>query len=284
MPNVFEDKQEGRTIMISSWVIVFREVLEMALVLGVLLAATKGAQHSRRWIGFGMLTGLFGAIVVALLMEEMEASVNGDGEFIFNAVVLSIASCLLAWTVLWMSQHGKAMAMRMKHIGSSVTAGDLPTTALFVVALSAVMREGSEAVFFLFGAAEAGKSDAWNILSGSLLGMLSGACVGYILYRGLLHIPMKSLFSVLGWLLMLLAAGMASQAAVNLTLIEVLPPLVDTLWNTSSWLPAESIIGEVLHVMIGYDDQPNAMQVLVFSVFLIAMIVLKHQRQTILAE
>ncbi|MDQ6991268.1 MAG: FTR1 family protein [Mariprofundaceae bacterium] len=265
--------------MISSWIIVFREVLEMALVLGVLLAATKGAQHSRRWIGFGAFIGFLGAVIVAFLMEEMESSVHGNGEFIFNAVLLSLAACLLAWTVLWMSQHGRDMTMRMQQIGSSVTAGDLPTTALFVVALSAVMREGSEAVFFLFGAAESGNSDAWNIVWGSLLGMLSGAGVGYILYRSLLHIPMQSLFRVLAWLLMFLAAGMASQAAANLTMIEVLPPLVEILWNTSSWLPVESIIGEVLHVMIGYDDQPNGMQVLVFAVFLMGMIVLNRQQK-----
>jgi len=264
--------------MISSWIIVFREVLEMTLVLGVLLAATQGAAGSRRWIGLGMLVGFLGAVVVALLMEKMEASVDGNGEFIFNAVVLSIAACLLAWTVLWMSQHGREMSMRMKHIGSSVASGELPSTALFVVALSAVMREGSEAVFFLFGAAQEGQSDGWGMLLGGIFGLLTGAGVGYVLYRGLARIPLQSLFMVLAWLLMLLAAGMASQAAFNLTVIDALPVLVDKLWDTSSWLSMESILGEVLHVLMGYDDRPNAMQVLVFVIFLTGMLVLQQRR------
>lgn len=265
--------------MIASWMIVFREVLEMSLVLGVLMTATVGAQHSRRWIFLGALLGFLGAVVVALLMEEMEASMDGSGEFIFNAVVLSIAACLLAWTVLWMSQNGREMSMRMKHIGSSVSSGELPTTALFIVALSAVMREGSEAVFFLFGAAQDAQSDGWGMLLGGLLGLLSGVAVGFVLYRGLARIPVQSLFMVLSWLLMLLAAGMASQAAVNLTLIEVLPPLVDTLWDTSSWLSMESILGELLHVLMGYDDHPSGMQLLVFILFLSGMIVLQQRHR-----
>jgi len=265
--------------MISSWVIVFREVLEMALILGVLLAATQGAQHSRRWIGLGMLGGLLGAVVVALLMDEMESSMDGRGEYFFNAVVLFLASVLLAWTVLWMSQHGREMSMRMKQIGSSVSSGELPTTALFFVALSAVMREGSEAVFFLFGAAQTGDSEGFQMLWGGILGLLTGAAVGFVLYRGLARIPVKQLFMVLSWLLMLLAAGMASQAAANLTMIEVLPELIGTLWDSSAWLSVESIPGELLHVLMGYDDQPNAMQVLVFAVFFMGMVVFKYKQE-----
>ncbi len=265
--------------MISAWVIVFREVLEMSLVVGVLLAATAGAQHSRRWIALGMGAGALGALLVAWLMEAMEASMDGNGEFVFNAVVLSVAALLLAWTVLWMSQHGRAMSQQMKQMGTSVASGELPATALFVVTLAAVMREGSEAVFFLFGAAQESQADGWSMLQGGLLGLLSGVVLGAVLYFGLLKIPLKHLFSVLSWLLMLLAAGMASQAALNLTLIDALPVLVDTVWDSSSWLSMESMMGEFLHVMMGYDDHPNAMQVLVFVLFFVGVSLLKKHRE-----
>jgi len=103
--------------MISSMVIVFREMLEMVLVVGVLLAATRGLTGSRFWIGLGVFGGLLGAVFLAVFMERMEASFDGDGEFIFNAVVLLLASTLIAWTVLWMSKHGRMMAQHMKQIG-----------------------------------------------------------------------------------------------------------------------------------------------------------------------
>jgi len=137
--------------MISSMVIVFREMLEMVLVLGVLLAATRGLSGSRLWIGLGVFGGLLGAAFLGVFMEQMEGSFDGDGEFIFNAVVLFMASTMIAWTVFWMRKHGRMMSQRMQQIGGSVKEGDLPYTALAIVALSAVMREGSEAAFFLFG-------------------------------------------------------------------------------------------------------------------------------------
>ncbi|MFQ5345670.1 MAG: FTR1 family protein [Mariprofundus sp.] len=257
--------------MISSMVIVFREMLEMVLVVGVLLAATRGLSGSRFWIGLGVFGGLLGAVFLGVFMEQMETSFDGDGEFIFNAVVLLLASGLIAWTVFWMSKHGLEMSRRMQQVGGSVKVGDLPCTALAVVALSAVMREGSEAAFFLFGAAQGIGEDGWNMLFGGLIGAGVALVTGTLLYFGLLRIPLKRLFSVVGWLLMLLAAGMASQAAANLVMINILPPLMDPLWNSSALLSSSSMFGELLHVLIGYDEEPSAIQVIVFAASLSMM-------------
>ncbi|MDX8395886.1 MAG: FTR1 family protein [Mariprofundaceae bacterium] len=257
--------------MISSMVIVFREMLEMALVIGVLLVATRGMPGSRRWIGAGMAIGASVAIALGLFMEELENSFDGDGEFLFNAIVLSIASVLIAWTVIWMSQHGREMTARMKHVGKSVAEGDMPYRALAVVSMAVVMREGAEAVFFLFGAASAGV-EAASMLTGSIMGVLLGLILGVIVYRGLLRIPLDYVFSVVGWVLIFLAAGMASQAAFNLVLIDMLPELIESVWNTSSLLSQESAVGELLHVLVGYDENPSGMQLLVFVLFFTVLV------------
>ena len=267
--------------MTSALIIVFREMLEMALVLGVLFAATKGMRMSRRWIGAGVGAGVAGALLFALFMEEIENSVNGDGEFLFNAAILAIASLLIAWTVVWMSRQGREMAERMRCVGQSVMDGDAPRAALAVVAAAAVLREGGEAVFFLFGAAQSVREDGVSVLMGAGLGVLLGALTGYLIYRGLVRIPLRHLFGVIGWLLIVVAAGMASQAVENLVDINVLPSLVDPLWDASAWLPQSSMFGEVLHVMTGYSDQPSGMQVLVFVIALLAMGLLNQRLRAI---
>jgi len=266
--------------MISALIIVFREMLEMALVLGVLLAATKGIPGTRRWIGMGSLAGAGGATLFAVFMSEVENSFTGNGEFLLNAGLLMLASILIAWTVIWMSQHGREMAAHMHHVGQSVVEGELPKTALAIVSMTAVMREGGEAVFFLFGAAQSIQSDGFSVLLGGFLGVLSGALVGYVIYRGLVHIPLKYVFGVIGWILILLAAGMASQSVQNLVVIDYLPPLMDPIWDSSSWLPADSFIGEILHVMIGYTDQPSGMQMLMFAFALVVIASLNRYVQT----
>ncbi|MDQ6971146.1 MAG: FTR1 family protein, partial [Mariprofundaceae bacterium] len=187
--------------MTSALIIVFREMLEMALGLGVLFAATKGMRESRRWIASGVGAGAVGALLFALFMDEIEGAASGDGEFIFNAAVLAIASVLIAWTVLWMGRHGREMAEKMRHVGQSVVDGDAPKTALAVVAAAAVMREGGEAVFFLFGAAQAVPDDGVSMFIGSVMGMLLGGLTAYVVYRGLVRIPLNYVFGVAGWLL-----------------------------------------------------------------------------------
>lgn len=265
--------------MISAMVIVFREMLEMALVVGVLLAATRGIAGSRYWIGLGIVGGIVGATLFALGMEQVESSFAGDGEFMFNALLLCIASLLIAWTVFWMSRHGREMSQRMQAVGDSVREGSLPATALALVSLAAVTREGGEAVFFMFGAAQVLQDEGWVMLVGGLAGGIAALGVGALLYFGLARIPLHRLFAVASWLLMLVAAGMASQAAWNLVAINWLPPVVDTLWNSSAWLPQESLIGELLHVLIGYDEAPSGMQLIVFVVALVVMATIYQRLQ-----
>jgi len=266
--------------MISSLLIVFREMLEMVLVLGVLMAATRGLGSSRLWIGLGALGGLLGALFFALFMEQLEGSFDGDGEFIFNACVLFTASVLIAWTVFWMSRHGREVSSRMKQMGDSVKQGELPKTALLIVAFSAVMREGAEAAFFLFGAAQSVTDDGWDMLIGGLAGGGIALLIGILLYKGLVRMPVARLFVVAGWLLMLLAAGMASQATWNLVVIGWLPPLLDPVWNSSALLSQGSVFGELLHVLMGYDDQPSGLQVIVFVVSLLLMCVIYYRLQS----
>lgn len=268
--------------MISSLVIVFREMLEMTLVIGILMAATRGLMTSRMWIGIGTGLGLLGALFFGLFMEQLENSFAGDGEYIFNALVLYTAAALIAWTVLWMSKHGREISQRMKQVGASVSQGELPKTALLIVAFSAVMREGAEAAFFLLGAAQSASEDGWNMLIGGGLGAVTALAIGAVIYLGLVRIPVQRLFSVAGWLLMLLAASMASQATWNLVVIGWLPPLVDPLWNTSAVLAQESLLGEFLHILIGYDEQPSALQVIVFAVSLTTMaLVYRHLQHSV---
>jgi high-affinity iron transporter len=140
------------------------------------------------------------------------------------------------------------------------------------------MREGSEAVFFLFGTMQTGEDTA-AMLTGGIFGLFAGAGLGFLLYQGLVRIPMKYVFQVMGFLLMLLAAGMASQAALNLVIVDMLPAIIETLWDTSSILSEDSFVGNVLHVMMGYDEQPSGMQMIVFAVTLSLMMWFYHREQ-----
>lgn len=250
--------------MFAAAVIVFREVLEAAIIIGIVAAATRGVPGRRRWLTAGLLAGLAGSGFVAASTDAIAEMASGIGQEIFNASVLGIAVLMLAWHNIWMASHGAALAAHARSVGSDIREGRSACSILLVVVGLAVLREGSETVLFLYGITTAEGSGAPAMLSGGLLGVLAGITVGYAIYAGLLRIPMRWFFAATGALVLLLAAGMASQAARFLIQADLLPSLAAPVWDTSSALPERSLPGMLLHSLIGYDAQPAGMQLLFY--------------------
>jgi len=248
--------------MLGAAVIVFREVLEAALVIAVLMGACRGVLGRVRWVSLGVGLGLLGACVVAALAGTLANAVDGRGQEIFNAVVLLLAVVMLGWHNVWMSSHGRQLAAELRKVGHAVGSGVKPLYVLLIVTALAVLREGSETVLFLYSMAV---GDSWtNTLLGGLLGLAAGGALGWLLYRGLLRIPVRYFFVITGWLVLLLAAGLAANAASYLTQAGLLPTLGGVVWDSSGLLSQRSGLGMLLHVLIGYNDRPTGIQVVLY--------------------
>jgi len=156
-------------------------------------------------------------------------------------------------------------------VGKAVREGSRPLYALAIVVGIAVLREGSEVVLFVFGIAAAQKISELSLLVGGAIGLAGGIAMGAALYWGLLTIPMRHLFRVTSWMILLLAAGMASQGAAFLVQAGLLPPLSGALWDSSSLLREDSLIGQALHALVGYVSHPIGIQ-LVFYIVTLAVI------------
>ena len=260
--------------MLATAIIVFREVLEAALIIGIVLAATQGLARRNVWVSLGIVAGIGGAGLVALFADVISAALAGAGQEVFNAGILLFAVTMLGWHNVWMRRHGREMAQQMRDVGQAIRAGDRSMYMLAVVVGLAVLREGSEVVLFLYGIAVAQQDSSRLMISGGLLGLLTGAAMGLLMYRGLLRLSSRHLFTVTTWLITLLAAGMAAQAAGFLTQADLLPPLVQSMWDTSHILSQSSIAGRVLQTLVGYVDHPNGMQVLFYATTLASIAVL----------
>jgi high-affinity iron transporter len=258
--------------MAPSILIVFREVIEAGLIVGIVLAATRGVAGRTFWIGIGVIGGVAGAGLVAAFAGELASLFQGSGQELFDATILLVAVAMLTWHVVWMSGHGRAIARDMKEVGAKVSAGDRPMAALAVVVGVAVLREGSEVVLFLYGIASQGGISAWSMLAGGALGLAAGVATSALMYFGLLTIPARRIFSVTSSLIILLAAGMAAQAIVFLQQGGYLEFLTRTLWDTSAIVSQDSIAGRLLHTLVGYTDAPNGAQLLAYLATIIAIV------------
>ena len=260
--------------MLATAIIVFREVLEASLVVGIVLAASRGVPRRGVWVASGIAAGIFGAALVAAGAGTIAAAVNGIGQELFNAAILFTAVAMLGWHNIWMNRHGRELAASAAALGKAVVGGTRPLYALALVVGIAVLREGSEIVLFLYGIAIASGSGGLGMLGGGVLGLAGGAAIGALIYLGLLAIPLRRLFTVTSWLILLLAAGMASQGAAFLMQANLLPSLGNELWDTSSILSERSVLGLLLHVLIGYSAQPAGIQVVFYLATLLGILAL----------
>jgi high-affinity iron transporter len=258
--------------MLASLLIVFREVLEAGLIVGIVLAATEGIARRGRYIAAGIAAGVLGAALLAAFAGAITDSLSGNGQEVFNASILIVAVVMLGWHNIWMASHGREIARDMKAMGHAVALGEKSLLAMLVVVAVAVLREGSEVVLFLYGIASATGSGPVPLLAGGLLGVLAGAVVSWALYRGLVAIPLHRLFSVTSWLIALLAAGMAGQAAAILAGDDLIPSWGYQLWDTSWLLSDGSLPGRALKALVGYSDRPMGVQLAAYLVTLAVLV------------
>lgn len=261
-------------MQLAALIIVFREVFEAGLIVGIVLAVTRSVPRRNRWIGGGVLAGVAAACLVAAFAGVLSQLFEGMGQELFNAAILAIAVIMLTWHNVWMARHGKEIAGEMRAIGQAVAEGSKSLLALAVVVAVAVLREGSEVALFLYGVAASDGGSAASLTIGGLTGLALGVAVCLLTYFGLMRTPPRALFATTTVLITLLAAGMAAQAVAFLQRANWLTPLDTVMWD-SGWLLSESsIVGRALHTLVGYTDQPTGMQIVIYLAVILVTVML----------
>jgi high-affinity iron transporter len=251
--------------------IVFREFLEIALVLSIILAATQGLPKRSYLIYLGIAVGVFGSLLIAFFTNTISEAIDGVGQEIFNATIMFIAVGFLSWTVIWMKRHARELSQNIKKAGQEVLDGTRPAYTISVVVALATFREGAEIALFTYGMSASGQYAVWEILVGGLIGAVGGSIVGLMIYFGLLKATKKHLFSVTGWLLILLTAGMAAKGASFLIAADILPSLHPEVWNTSNFISSGSFLGEMLGVLVGYTPRPTGTELLFYLAIIVSV-------------
>lgn len=265
--------------MIPALLIVFREVLEIAIILSIVMAATHGIAGRGKFISLGIAGGVVGAGLVAAFATTISDALEGMGQEIFNGVVMLVASGMIVWTTIWMQTHGREIAHKIKHVGNGVRDGSLPLLSVAVVVALSMWREGAEIALFMVGIISTSNETAMAIAGGALAGGVAAAALGALIYLGLITLSNKHLFNVTGWMLMLLASGMAAAGAGFLVAADVLPPLIPQLWDSSQLLSESSFLGKVLHAMFGYSERPSGIQLVFYVATLVGIQLVLYSRK-----
>jgi high-affinity iron transporter len=261
-------------MLLTSVIIVLREVLEAALLISILSALSGIMGISRQWLIWAFGCGIAGAVSYSLGINVISDLFEGTGQEISSAAMqFLIYVLLLVFVVL----AGRSINGRRSH-------GTLTAVVMAAIIALAITREGFEVLVYLFGFANEWRQSL-AILTGALIGAGVGISAGALVYY--LFSNMSRRYALLYGLclLSLVAAGMISQAALLLIQADWLPSQLP-LWDTSAWLAEQSLTGTLLYALIGYEATPTAIQASCYFggllLLLIAVLVLyaRTPRQT----
>ena len=265
-------------------VVIFRECLEIALLLGIIMAVTQPIRNSKAYILMGTMVGVTLASLFAIFTRTITISFGGLGDEIFDACVILFTVVVISWTIIWMQGYSKRIKQDFNELSEKITSGAASKLMLVIVVATTILREGIEILLFVYSISSAERIDIHNYVVGLGIGALSGFLVGAIIYLGLIRLSVKYIFKVSTILLILIAAGLASEAAGILTSSGVIETMSDQVWDSSWLIQDRSLTGKLLNIIIGYNSRPNGMQIIfylatiIFNIFNIYMLQIKAKR------
>lgn len=245
-------------------IVIFREFLEISLLLGIILAATKNIKNRAMHIVLGIMIGTIGSASIAFFMKSITQSFHHIGDEILNAGIILLTAFIIGFTSIWMNKASKEIKNKVNNIVIDIESEKINKVMLTLLVSTTIFREGVEIVLFIFSLSHSAMSHGENYLLGFALGALSGIGFGVGIYLGILKFAGKYIFKVCFMLLSFIAAGLASEAAGILTSIGIINIYYKPLWNTSSFISDSGFLGKTLKILIGYDSSPNGMQLIFY--------------------
>ncbi|NYT63060.1 FTR1 family protein [Alcaligenaceae bacterium] len=251
--------------------IVWRESVEALLVVGILftwLSASPAGRRGLPWLWGGVAAGLGLALALALVLLGIASWLSGEGQEWFQAIMALVACGLVVQMVYWMKLHGRTLKRELQD-GASQNMTGSNWWGLFVLTMIAVAREGSETVVFLYGTISAGESVAgtWQLVLAGVLGFLAALFTFWLLQLGGKLITWRRFFKLTEILLLLLASALLVSGLDHLISLEVLPVLIDPVWDSSWLLDANGGVGKVLADFAGYRAYPALSQLLIWVLY-----------------
>lgn len=262
--------------MLTAFLIMLREGLEAALLVGIIAAYLKqtgrGQWLPSVWIGAVLACALSLACGTAIVLAQAEFPQKEQE--LFEAVVGLVAVGVLTSMVLWMSKAARSIRHHLQQsVDAALQGGERQGWALTGLAFFAVSREGLESVFFLLATFQQ-DSSGWAPSLGAAAGLAIAAILGIALYHGGLRLNLARFFRVTGVLILFVAAGLLTGSVRALHEAGLWNGLQTTAYDLSGVLPVDSILGTVLAGVLGYHDTPTIGEVLVYLTFLLPALAL----------
>ena len=265
--------------MVAALVLAFREGLEAALILGIVVGVLRRFgrrdQESMVWLGAGLAALL--SVGAGMGLYTLGISFEGRAEAVFEGLAMLLAAGVLTWMIFWMDKQGRQVQAGLERdVRRAATGGG--RWAIFSLAFLAVLREGIELALFLTAATFSATAVA--TLIGGVLGLGLAALAGWLIFAGTARLDVGAFFRVTSVLLIFFAAGLMAHGIHELNEAGIVPAVVEHVWDTNPVLDENSGVGQILKALLGYNGNPSLTEVAAYIGYWVMVLLALRRRRT----
>jgi len=260
--------------MLPTYLLSLREGLEAALIIGIVLGAVNKIRRNDLTpaVWLGILSAVIVSILTAVILTGFGMSLEDEAEEIFEGITMLIAAGILTWMIFWMGKQARFLKSELE-AGVNKAAASTGKRAVFWLAFVAVVREGVELAIFITaalfaGSAESANSNIIQVLAGTILGLGTAALLGYTIFATTVRLDLRRFFQVTGLLLILFAAGLVAHGVHEFNEAGWIPAIVEHVWDVNMILDENSLAGELLKTLFGYNGNPSLTEILAYFAYI----------------
>ncbi len=253
--------------MIASFVITFREALEAALIVSIILAYLGKVERKdlKKYLYLGTVLAIFTSLILGAIVLTVYGGLPTGVEKVFEGAASVTATVVLTYMIFWMAKNSQKIRSELQvKIDVAITSGYI--FGITSLAFIAVFREGLETVLFLTTLVA---TDPFGTLMGALLGISTVLALSFLMMRGVYRMNIQKFFKYTSVILVVFAAGLLGYGVHEFIEADLLPPIVENIWNinppdVTHPLHEKGAIGSILKALVGYDGNPELLRVIVY--------------------
>lgn len=256
--------------MLANYLIGLREGLEMALIVTILVAYVVKIGRtdvlSKLWVGVGI--ALVVPLGIGALLTWGPYGLSFEAQEIVGGTLSLIAVGFVTWMIFWMGKTARSMKSTLQNRLDSALVG--AGWGVVILAMLSVGREGIETALFVW-ATVASIGGGWEPVIGAVLGLLTAAVLGFLLYRGMVKINLGSFFTWTGAFLILVAGGVLAYGIGDLQEAGVIPGAGIHAYDISGAIPSSSWYGTALAGILNFNPSPTWPQVIAWAGYIVVV-------------
>ena len=192
--------------MEAGFLIGFREALEAALIIGVLVSLLYRTEREFmvKWIWGGVMLALVASILTWQAFEVMVGGISNENEELFEGFLYLIAAVLITTVILHVIGHATREVLE-KQAEKAIKIRE--AFGIGLLAFVSVWREGVETVIFIGAGTESNEA-----ITGLFIGIISATILGYVLFSSTKNLDIRFMFNMSTTLLIGFAAYLVMKA------------------------------------------------------------------------